>query len=145
MGSYINWTVALVIIGLFTVAIIGFAINFASDNDSAIDISDDSQISGLYTTTRGNLSNFREKSEDTYTTIINSTIEAGDETSTSGAQFKITPATAIAVVVNILNVGYIKIFGTSSGFGIFITSFLALITFIFAFLLIKAWLGRSPD
>ena len=45
----------------------------------------------------------------------------------------------------ILKVGYSKIFGTDSGLGIFITTFLGMIVFITALLIWKTWAGRSPD
>ena len=61
----IGWTISLVMIGLFAIAIIGFAINFASDNNSPVDIADDTEISNLYSDTKTDVSNFDAGSEDT--------------------------------------------------------------------------------
>jgi len=144
MGQ-IQWTVALVLIGLFTIAILGFAINFADDNNSAIDISDDAQISSLYTKTAGNVSDFNSGAEDTFTSIVNSSISAEGQTTQSSGQFAITPTNVLGVTKNILKVGYIKIFGNGAGFGVFITTFLGLMVFITALLIWKTWGGRNPD
>lgn len=143
MGQ-IQFTVSLVMIALFTVAIIGFAVNFAIDNDAAINLADDPELSSLDTSTQSDLSTFRGGSEDTYQSIVESSIEQG-ETTPSGGQFAITPLTIVGTITNILLVGYIKIFGTGGGFGIFITTFLAMIGFIFGLYLWKTWAGRIPD
>jgi len=143
----IGWTISLVMIGLFAIAIIGFAINFASDNNSPVDIADDTEISNLYTETGSNLSDFNSASQDTYGSIINSTISqtASSGTTATSGQFAITPVSSIGVTRNILKIGYIKIFGNDSGFGIFISTFIGLIVFITALLIWKTWAGRSPD
>jgi hypothetical protein len=143
MGQ-IQLTIALVMIGLFSVALIGFGVNFAADNDAAISLSDDPEISNLDTNIQGNLSSFRSGSESTYQSIVESSIDEG-ETTPSGGQFAITPVNAISTVSNILKTGYLKIFGTGSGFGIFITAFLGLIGFIMGLYLWKTWAGRNPE
>lgn len=143
MGQ-IQFTTSLVLIALFTIAIVGFAVNFAIDNNAVIDISDDAQISSLDSNVQSNLSNFREGSQDTYQSIVESSIESG-QTTPSGGQFAVTPISAIGSVKNILQVGYIKIFGSGSGFGIFLASFLALLGFIFGMYIWKTWAGRLPD
>ena len=143
MGQ-IQYTISLVMIGLFSIALIGFATDFAEDNNTAVDLADDPELSSLDVNAQGNLTSFRGKSEDTYESIVQSSIEEG-ETTPSGGQFAITPLTAVGTVKNILKLGYIKIFGSGSGFGIFMTSFLALITFVFGMYIWKTWAGRNPD
>ena len=144
MGGLLQFTTALVVIGLFTIALIGFATNFAEDNNAAIDLSDDAQITALDTNIKSNTSSFREGSESTYQSIIESSIESG-ETTPSGGQFAITPLSALGVVKNILQVGYVKIFGTGSGFGIFLGSLITILGFTFAMLIWRAWAGRMPN
>lgn len=143
--GHIQWTVSLVLIGLFAIAIIGYAVSFANDNNAAIDISDDPEISSLNTRVQGNVSQFISDSEGTYNSIINSTIAAGDTTTASGGQFKLTPASAIGTVKNIIQTGYVKIFGSDSGFSIFLTALFSLIGFITILLAWKAWAGRNPE
>ena len=137
-------SIALVSIVLFTAAIIGFATNFASDNNAIIDISDDSQITTLDTNIQTNAGSLREGSESTYQSIVESSIETG-ETTPSGGQFATLPFTYLNTLYNIARVGYVKIFGTGGGFGIFLTGFLALMGALFGFAIWKAWVGRLPD
>ena len=144
MGQ-IQLTVALVMIGLFTVALIGFAMNFASDNDAVVDLADDPELSSLYTRAEGNLSGFDEGAESSYASIVETTIDPAGQTTAAGGQFAITPVNVIGIVKNIIKVGYIKIFGTGSGFGIFLTTCLGLLVFIIGLYIWKTWAGRNPD
>jgi len=144
MQGQIGWTISLVMIGLFAIAVIGFTVGFANDNGS-MNIADDSQISSLYSNTQGNISDFSSASQDTYASIINSSISSGGQTTVSGGQFAITPTSSIGVTKNILQVTYYKIFGTDNNFGIFLTTFLGMLVFITALLIWKTWAGRNPD
>lgn len=137
-------SISFLLIILFTVAIIGFAVNFASDNDAEVDISDDEIITELNTDLRTDLSNLREDSESTYKSIIESSVEEG-ETTPSGGQFALNPQDYLSATENIVKVGYVKIFGTGSGFGIFLTAFVGLLGTLLIFAIWKAWIGRSVD
>ena len=143
MGQ-IQLTVALVMIGLFSLAIIGFATNFALDNDAAVSLADDPEISGFNTQISSNLSGFQSSSEDTYKSIIETTVEPGSDIVQSTGPFAITPVNSLAVAKNIAKVGYIKIFGTGSGFGVFITAFISLLVFIIGLFIYKTLKGL-PD
>lgn len=143
MGQ-IKFTVALVMIALFSIAIIGFAIDFANSNDAAVSILDDSDIVSLQENAEGNISGFRSSSRTQYESIINTTISASG-TSTSGGQFAVTPTNVLGVVKNVLLVGYTKIFGTGSGFGVFLTTLLAMLVFMMGLYIWKSWAGKSPD
>ena len=143
MGQ-IQLTMALIMIGLFTVAIIAFAVNFAIDNDAAVKITDDAEMSSLYSSTSGDVGDFGTDSESQYQSIIETTLEAGADSPQSVGAFSVTPLNAIGVVKNILQVGYKKIFGTGSGFGIFLTSLIAVITFMIGLFLYKTLKGM-PD
>lgn len=144
MGQ-IQLTTALIMIGLFSLAIIGFAVNFAQDNNAAVDISDDPELTGLYTVNTVNLTDFSVDSQDTYASIVNASIEAGSQTTQSGGQFAITPSNSLGAVKNIIRVGYTKIFGNGAGFGIFLTSFFAILVFRIGLYIWKTWGGRDPD
>ena len=143
MGQ-IRLLLTLVLIGLFSIAVIGYAINFASDNNAPIDISDDAEFSALNTQLQGNMSNFGEAGEDTYSSIINTTIEPEGQVFQSSAPFSITPLSAIGVVTSILYVSYQKIFGTGTGFGIFVTTFIGVIVFMIGLYIYKTLRG-NPD
>jgi len=144
MGQ-IQFTVSLVMIGLFTIAIIGFAMSFANNNTVYVDINDDPELAELFTNVSSNSATFADASGNTYDLIGSSTIGAGDTTTTSGGQFKITPGSLISSMTSILKTGYVKIFGNGSGFGIFITTFISIIIFIIGLLIWKTWAGKIPD
>lgn len=143
-AGQIQFTIALVMFALFSIAVIGFATTFANDNGSAVSISSDSQITTLYNNTYGNLSSFRENTNKTYSSIINNSIASGSQTTATGGQFALTPFSLAGIAFGILEVGYVKIFG-SGAFGIFLSTFLGVIIFIIAMLIWKTWGGRSPD
>lgn len=140
-----KWVVGFVLFGLFTVALIGFAINFAADNNSAVDIADDQQIVNLYSDTQEGLGDLGTASETSTASIINSSISSGSLTTQTGSQFAITPSNAVSTGKNVIQVGYYRIFGTNSGFGIFFFSLLGVITFISGLMVWKAWVGRTPS
>lgn len=143
MGQ-INLTISIVMIALFTIAIIGFAINFAADNNSPIDISDDASLVSLYTDTRTNASQFALEANSTYKSILETTIAPGSGSAQSIAPFAITPTTLVSFIKNIFTVGYVKIFGTNSGFNIFFTTIIAVLVLIAILFLYKTLRG-FPD
>ena len=143
MGQ-IQLTVSLVMIALFAIAIIGFGISFAADNNAPISVSQDSSVSNLYTNSNGNLSGFSTNSESQYQSIIETTIAPGSQTAQSTGPFAITPKSVLGTPINMLQLIYEKIFGTGSGFGIFFTAIIAILTFMFGLFLYKTLRG-FPD
>lgn len=128
---------------LFSVAILSFGIGFASDNNAAVSLSDDPELSGLSDDLTTDASTLREKSDDTYQSIIESSTEG--ETTPTGGSFSITGKTLVSSSSNILKVGYVKVFGTGSGFGIFLTGIISIFGILLGIYIWKAWIGRSPD
>ena len=142
MTNQITFTTSLIMIVLFVVAIIGFSIGFAIDNDAVMSIADDPELSSLSTNANANLSTFKDDSEGTYESILSSTIEPGSGTAQSTAPFAVTPLNIIGVIKNIIFLPYYSIFGSGSGFGIFFTTFAAFLAFIFGLLLYKTLRGN---
>jgi len=143
MGQ-IQLVISLTLIGLFSIAIITFGINFAVDNSSPISIADDAELSAMNTQVKNNVSSFQDNAQDTYSSILNTTISPGSDVPQSAAPFAITPLNAIGVVTSILYVSYSKIFGSGTGFGIFLTTFIGILGFV-AILFIYKTLRGSPD
>lgn len=144
MSGQIQLTISLVLIGLFTIAIIGFGINFANDNNTPISIADDAEMSSLYDKTKADTSAFSTDSESQYQSIVETNVVAGTGTAPTAGPFAVTPMNALGVVKNVLQTGYTKIFGTGSGFGIFLTSLFAVLLFILGLYLYKTLRGL-PD
>ena len=143
MGQ-IKLTVSLILAGLFAIAIITYAANFAIDNDSAVSILDDPEMMEMSAGVKEDLSGFGRSSEDTYQSIVESTIEEGSGVIPSVGSFAITPKNAMGVVKNITRTGYVKIFGSGSGFGIFLTTLISVLVFMMALYLYKTLRGQ-PD
>lgn len=144
MEGQIQWTISIVMVALFSVAIIGFAMHFASDNNTPINIANDPQLSGTYTSIGGNLTEFSPSAQSTYNTTLSSSVTTGFTTQQAG-QYALTFGSLFGILTSVMDLTYSKIFGNNPEFQIFILSFLALAVFITIMLLIKTWLGRSPN
>ena len=140
--SQITLTISLVMIALFSIAIISFTVGFANDNNAVVNIADDPELSSLNTETTSGLSTFKEGSEGTYTSILETTVEPGSDVVTSTGPFAITPGNIVNVIKNIIYLPYKKIFGSGSGFGIFFTTFIAILTFVVGLLIYKTLRGN---
>ena len=142
-----QWSIAWVFVALFIVAIIGFSIGFARDNSSPVSIADDSELMNTYGNVSGNIGGFQSSSSQTLNSTLSTTISptSASGTTTTAGQYSLTLGDLYGVAKNTLRLGYSKIFGNDSGFGIFITTFLSVIAFIFTYYIIKAWIGRTPD
>ena len=140
--STITLITSLVMITLFTIAIIGFCVGFANDNDASISIADDPEMSSLNTDTQDDISTFKDESTDTYESILGTTVEPGSDVVRSSSSFAITWSNIFGVTENIIYVGFGKLFGSGGGFGIFIGAFFGIIGFMYALYLIKTWRGN---
>lgn len=143
MSGYIKLIVGGALIGIFMICIIAFAVNFAVDNDSDISLADDSRYGSLNSSLMQGLTNLSEDAETSQEILFKTTLEPGDEHSSTGGQFKIGPFTAMSIAVSSFGVGFKSIFGPE--FTFILITFVTMITFIIGYYTIKAWLGRSPD
>lgn len=141
----LQYSTAFVFIGLFSIAIITFATNFAIDNNAFVDIADDPDIVLFNINLKENISEFKGDSESTYKSIVDSSTDEGGFTTKTGGSFSIIPPKLVTNMRNVLGIGFKKIFGEGAGFSIFITTFLAMVGFYFALYFFKAWIGRIPD
>ncbi len=142
MGSQISLTISLIFAALFSVAIIGFAVNFANDNNAAVSITDDPEISTFYSDTRTDLSSVKSASEGTYASIIDTTVEPGSDVIQSAGPFAVSVKDVVGIGKNIISIPRKKIFGDGSQFGIFFTIFGAAILFLFGLYLYKTLRGN---
>lgn len=143
MGQ-IKFIISLMMIAMFTVALIGFGVNMAADNNSAMSLSDDPMLMDFNNTIKGNISSIRQTTEESYTSIVSSSVDQTD-TIKSGGVIALTITNIVPVVNNILTLGYKKIFGAGNAFGIFLTGLVTIIIFLGFMFFIKTWLGRDPD
>ena len=142
MSSQITFTTSLIFIVLFVVAIIGFSIGFATDNDAVMSIADDTEINDFYSDTGTDLSNVKDNAEGTYASIIDTTVEPGSDVAQSAGPFAVTVSETVGIGKNIIKLPYQKIFGSGANFGIFFTIFGAVILFLFGLYLYKTLRGN---
>ena len=142
MSSQITTTVSIVMVILFSIAIIGFSIGFATDNDAVMSIADDAELSSFNTDARTDMITFKTDANDTYQSIIETTVEPGSNVVQSSAPFALTVGNFVGVFKNVVMLPYKKIFGSGDGFGIFFTTFLAFLVFIIGLLIYKTWKGN---
>ena len=137
MGSIIMTT-------LFAIAIVSFAINFANDNNSLVNLANDSDFINMNNSLMGNLSQLQNDANTSYETLRTTTQEAGDSSASTGGQFKVGFGGIIKMTYSSLRVAYSKIFGDDSGFGVVFSTFISFLLLIGGFYIWKTWKG-SPD
>lgn len=142
-NSQLSLTISLIMIGLFTTAIIGFAIGFASDNNSAVSVSDKPDVVNLYADGQDAVSQFKEESEGTYESILETTIEPGSDVMPSAGPISGTRGSFVQSGKNAIVLPITYIFGGfGSPFGMFFVAFFSIIALMFALYLIKTWRGN---
>ena len=144
MGE-IKFLGGLVLFALFTIAIIGYAINFAIDNESAISISDDAQFNALNSNLQTNMSSFRTDAESGSQSLMVSNIETGGDNMESGGAFKVGITPMIKTLKAVTQTIKDKVFGGSGAFGIFITALVSLTIYTGFRYIWKTWKGGNPD
>ena len=143
-GTQTTLTISLVFIALFSISIMGFAINFASDNDAHMSIADNETTTlSSYNSAVGNASEFGDNSISTYHSIKGTTVEPGSDVIQSAESFTITWDNAFSSFNNIINIPRNVIFGgREGGFNFFFTALTGIVFFLFALYLIKTWRGN---
>jgi len=134
----------LMMTALFALAITMFTIQFGADNDSDILLNNDSDYAALQTSITGNVQDFNENSNTSINTLMSTTQEAGDQSASSGGQFKVGVFSTMALATTIITLGFNKIFGADTGFGIFLTAVTSLLVWMIGLYIWKAWKG-NPD
>jgi len=143
MGS-IKFFASVLMVGLFAIAIVTFATQFGNDNSSAILLSDDEQLNTLNNEINSTITTWHSSVNDTGTTFFSTTQDQGDQSATSGGQFKSGINGALSMATKAMTSGYNKIFGSDGGFGIFLTGLTGILLFMLVAYGWKYWKG-NPD
>ena len=141
----IKYFTSMTMVALFVIAIIIFSINFASDNQSDVLLSQDPDYANYKTNVEGNLTQVSVDVDTASEAFFTSTIKSGDEATVTGGQFKTGINSNIGIAKSSLSAGFRKIFGGDNSFGIILTSIMALLVFIGIAYGYYAWKGGSPD
>ena len=114
----------------------------ANDNDSDIRIDDDSDINSIYGDSQDGLATYRNDTNSTYNSIIDTKVEAGSDVIKSPAVFTLNWGSLYATLGAMLTVITVVIFGGNPALAMFTTAFMTLLGIMFALYLIKAWRGN---
>jgi hypothetical protein len=143
MGGTIEMTVSISMILLFSIAIIGFSIGFANDNNSAVSVADDENVALAYTSQKSGAVSLKEQSEGTYASILDTTVEPGSDVVPSAAPFALTGTSLVQSLKNIVALPVTYIFGgKGSSFGVFFTILISIISLMIILYVYKTWKGN---
>ena len=144
MGQ-IKFITSMMLITLFTIAIVSYAINFGDDNDAVIKLGDDSGFSSLKSSLDSDVLTYTTTTNSSATSIFQNKIESQEVTTTTGNTIQQIGSlfnsfkTILGTITNKL------LGGKGSEFGIIMTGFIALMSIIGILLAWKTWIGRNPD
>jgi len=142
--NLIKIMVSTIFISLFAIAIITFASNFGYDNDTSINIANDPDISEINTGMQSELDSFYVNANTSAEAFSQSTISSQTESTEGGTQFKVLTNNPLTIARRGIEGGFEKIFGSSSAFGVVLTTFVGVLGAIVLLLAYKAWAGRDP-
>jgi len=142
MGQ-IKLMTSLLFIAIFVIAIVSFAVQFADDNDTRVNLGDDEEYSSMKSGLDSEVEQFKQDANTSVTAIGKTTISTQTEATEGGTAFKVGPWTLLGMVRIAITSTYTKIFGPE--FGVIFTAFLALLGIVMGFYIYKTLAGRNPD
>ena len=144
MGLKDMW-ISFVLIFIFSISLVTYAVWFAEDNSSAISLADNDDLSDMAsagrTSANSNVEVYNSSLEAFQTTPISG---EGAETIESGGFFNLAPE-GLSTFKNIMAVGYKEIFGGDSSFHFIISSIIGLVVVVLGMLIWKAVKGGNPE
>jgi hypothetical protein len=144
MGE-IKYITGLVMLVLFSTAILYYAIWFGDDNNAVININQDSDINAMNYTLDNGMEDFRLDTDNASRGFFSTEISAGDDTTRSGGQFKLGFKSLKDSFSAITDATNNKLFGGSPQFAIVLTALISLMVYIGFRYIWKTWKGGNPD
>jgi len=147
MGA-LKFIVSITMVALFLLAIVTYVINFSSDNNAAISLSNAEGFENFKTTSETSISDYVVEDVNSSSKIFaESSIESGDQVMTSGGAFKVLTGVKnlISVIILALALTKVYLFGGSNSFGIFLSVISGLLVIFSIAYTYKFWVGRNPD
>lgn len=144
MGD-IKFASSIVLIVLFTIAVLGYAVNFADENDSAVKLTDDETMSGLSGLLQEDLDLLGTNVNESAKGFNDEKVETGDDMMRTGGQFKLGVSSMVKSMSTIFSAIKTKIFGGSTALGVFLSALAFMLTYISIRYIWKTWKGGNPD
>jgi len=143
MGT-IRFLSGLTFAAIFAIVIISYAVGFGTDNSSTININQDSELSSLSSSSKGDLASYKTSADDASNILQKSAV--ADDNIEGGGPFKTSPSTILGTTKGLLNVTTGKILGgENGGFGFITTTILAFLGMMATLYIWKTWKGGNPD
>jgi len=142
MGQ-IKFMAGLLLFAIFVIAVLGFSIGYANDNNAVVNLADDPELMQLNVTTTGNISAFRQESNTSSLGFFQT--EESDITLKTTGQFKVGIGTLLKTAEGVITVGYTKVFGSNSSFGFIFIAFASFLGILVILYIWKTLKGGNPD
>lgn len=143
MGE-IKFVGSLLLLTVFGVSLIIFAVSFGYDNNAYINLDN---IDGFNDTSQeiiGNLSQYHTEVINSSESFYKSEVQEG-ETVRTGGQFKLGPFTALTTGTTVMKQSFRSIFGSDGSFAFIMTTLASFLLFVMVLLVWKTWGGRNPE
>jgi hypothetical protein len=128
--GFVNYSISLLLIAVFIIAMLTFAVNFGTDNNTNVNLGSDEDYNTINTQLKNNLSEFYTGTGVASESFQKSTISSTTDATEGGTQFKVTPWTSLAMVKTSLEAGWNRIFGKYSEFAVVLTALISALTFV---------------
>jgi len=144
MGGIENLVKNNIMIVVFVICIVTFAVSFAINNDSDVSIASDSRFTSLNSSLQGDVNQYKDDANTSYNILLKTSLSSGDqEISGGGGQFKVGPYSSMKMSITSLKTGFNALLGPE--FNFILIAFTSLMVFLIGYYIIKLWLGKSPD
>lgn len=137
--------ITLMLISIFSLALINYSIKFGIDNSAPINIANDSDLSDFSTTTGSELITYSVEINGTSRAFQESEVTDASDTTKTGTTFKEKENSPINAFKTIMQLGYQKIFGGGESFYPVFALVIATVVFIGIVYAWKTWKGGNPE
>ncbi len=144
MGQ-IKFVTNIALATLFAIAMITYAINFGIDNDSPINIQNDTTFTKNLNSSKTQIgTNYYESVRSSDSAFFNASVDEGGEITRTGGEFKVVAANPVTAASDVAEISFKKIFGGGEDFAIFFWTFIGILSFATIAYVWKTWRG-NPD
>ena len=131
----LKFVAPVLLLVVFTIAIISYTTNYAVDNSANINLVDDPLFVNLNTSLQSEMVTFRTDINDSSSASTKSTVEAGSDTLKSPSVFQ-NIGSSVRALNSVLELIRVKVFGGNPAFYIVIST---LTTFFVLVIILYAW------
>ena len=144
MGE-IKFMKALVFISIFAIAIVGYALGFAADNGSVVEIDQHGELTALNSSAQNNTDSLYLDTENSSKSFFLSKLVGTDTTTRTGGEFKIGLRSMVGTMSTITKTTKKSFFGDNPAFAAILTAFTSFLLYMGIRYIWKTWKGGNPD